>query len=168
LVYQPETDCYRCPAGEILSRHHFVAARGYYEYRPKRGTCARCRLRQFCTRDKNGRTLKRYAGHELLDQARKQSHSPQARCDRRKWLWFQERNFAEATVQHGFKRARWRGLWRQTIQDYLIAAIQNLRIIAKIQKLLLLAVSRVLAKAKRLPASCRCQALLPGTAYRLE
>ena len=33
FVYQPETDCYRCPAGEILYRHHFVARRGYYEYR---------------------------------------------------------------------------------------------------------------------------------------
>ena len=42
FIYQPETDCYRCPAGEILSRHHFVSRRGYYEYRPKRGTCAGC------------------------------------------------------------------------------------------------------------------------------
>jgi hypothetical protein len=58
--------------------------------------------------------------------------------------WFQERNFAEAAVQHGFKRARWRGLWRQSIQDYLIAAIQNLRIIAKNQKHLLLALTRSL------------------------
>ncbi len=144
FVYQPETDCYSCPAGEILSRHHFVAARGYYEYRPERGTCARCTLRQLCTRDQNGRTLKRYAGQELLDKARQQSHSPQARSDRKRRQWFQERNFAEAAVQHGFKRARWRGLWRQSIQDYLIAAIQNLRIIAKNQRHLLLALTRSL------------------------
>ena len=154
FIYQPKTDCYRCPAGEILSRHHFVVRRGYYEYRPKRGTCAGCRLRPFCTRDKNGRTLKRYADQELLDKARKQSHSPQARSDRRKRQWFQERNFAEAAVQHGFKRARWRGLWRQSIQDYLIAAIQNLRIIAKNQKNLLLALAQILGKAKLLPISC--------------
>jgi hypothetical protein len=81
--------------------------RGYYEYRPKRRTCAACSLWQFCTRDQNGRTLKRYAGQELLDKARKQSHSPAA--DRKRRQWFQERNFAEATVQRGFKRARWRG-----------------------------------------------------------
>jgi hypothetical protein len=30
---------------------------------------------------------------------------------------------------HHFKRARWRRLWRQQIQDYLIAAIQNVRIL---------------------------------------
>jgi hypothetical protein len=146
FVYQPETDSYRCPAAKILSRHHFVARRGYFEYRPKRGTCACCRLRQFCTRDPNGRTLKRYAGQELLDKARKQSHSPQALRDRKRRQWFQERNFAEATVRHGFKRARWRGLWRQSIQDYLIAAIQNLRIIARNQKHLLIALLRMLAQ----------------------
>ena len=91
------------------------------------------------------------AGQELLDKARQQSHSPQARSDRMRRQWFQERNFAEAAVQHGFKRARWRGLWRQSIQDYLIAAIQNLRIIAKNHKHLLLALTRILAKAKLLP-----------------
>jgi Transposase DDE domain len=69
-----------------------------------------------------------------LDKARKQAHSSQARCDRRRRQWFQERNFAEAAVPHGFKRARWRGLRRQSIQDYLIAAIQNFRIIARRQK----------------------------------
>lgn len=152
FIYQPESDCYRCPAREILSRHHFVVRRGYYEYRPQRGTCARCRLRQFCTRDKNGRTLKRYADQELLDKARQQSHSPQARCDRRKRQWFQERNFAEAAVQYGFKRARWRGLWRQSIQDYLIAAIQNLRIIAKNQKNLLLALAQILVRPNCFPS----------------
>ena len=131
FAYQRETDCYKCPTGRTLSRHHFVPSRGYYEYRTKRGICARCRLRHLCTRDKSGRTLKRYAGQELLDKARKQSHSPAAHCDRKRRQWFQERNFGEAAVQHGFKRARWRGLWKQSIQDYLIAAIQNLRIIVR-------------------------------------
>ena len=40
-----------------------------------------------------------------------------------------ERSFADATNNHHFKRARWRRLWRQQIQDYLIAAIQNIRIL---------------------------------------
>ena len=144
FAYQPKADCYKCPAGRTLFRHHFVPSRGYYEYRTKRGTCTECRLRRFCTRDRNGRTLKRYAGQELLDKARKQSHSPAARSDRKRRQWFQERNFGEAAVQHGFKRARWRGLWRQSIQDYLIAAIQNLRIIARRQKNLLFVFGRKL------------------------
>jgi hypothetical protein len=40
-----------------------------------------------------------------------------------------ERSFADAANNHQFKRSRWRRLWRQQIQDYLIAAIQNVRIL---------------------------------------
>ena len=40
-----------------------------------------------------------------------------------------EASFADATNNHHFKRARWRRLWRQQIQDYLIASIQNVRIL---------------------------------------
>jgi hypothetical protein len=40
-----------------------------------------------------------------------------------------EQSFADAANNHGFKRSRWRRLWRQQIQDYLIAAIQNIRIL---------------------------------------
>src|SRR5687767_12142655 len=42
-----------------------------------------------------------------------------------------EGSFADAANNHGFKRACWRGLWRQQIQDWLIAAVQNLRILLK-------------------------------------
>ena len=38
-----------------------------------------------------------------------------------------ERSFADAANCHGLKRARWRGLWKQAIQDLLIATVQNLR-----------------------------------------
>ena len=37
-----------------------------------------------------------------------------------------ERSFADAANRHGFKRAGWRGLVKQPIQDLLIATIQNL------------------------------------------
>jgi hypothetical protein len=42
-----------------------------------------------------------------------------------------EGSFGDATVHHGFKRSRWRRLWRQRIQDFLIAAVQNLRLLAR-------------------------------------
>jgi hypothetical protein len=38
-----------------------------------------------------------------------------------------ERSFANAANCHGLKRSRWRGLWRQAIQDLIIATVQNLR-----------------------------------------
>jgi len=128
FTYDQATDAYFCPAGEVLVTDHFHARRGYYEYRAARGVCAACPLASQWTRDKSGRTLKRYAGQEHLDRARRQSHGPAAKRDRKRRQWFQERNFGEAAVQHGFKRSRWRGLWRQQIQDLLIAAIQNIKI----------------------------------------
>ena len=42
-----------------------------------------------------------------------------------------ERSFADAANNNRFKRARWRGLWRQSIQDLLIATCQNLRKLAQ-------------------------------------
>jgi hypothetical protein len=48
-----------------------------------------------------------------------------ALCKRRQHLI--ERSFADAANCHGLKRARWRGLWKQAIQDLLIATVQNLR-----------------------------------------
>src|SRR3972149_64165 len=41
-----------------------------------------------------------------------------------------ERSFARS-VRYGFGRARWRGLWRVRIQEYLTAAIQNIQILMK-------------------------------------
>ncbi len=42
-----------------------------------------------------------------------------------------EGGFADAANNHGFKRARWRRLKNQRIQDHLIAAIQNIRILIR-------------------------------------
>jgi hypothetical protein len=41
-----------------------------------------------------------------------------------------ERSFARGTP-YGFDRARWRGLWRVQIQEYLISAIQNIQVLLR-------------------------------------
>jgi transposase len=131
FAYDAPTDTFTCPAGRKLYNHHFNLRRGYHEYRTRAGVCGRCRLAHLCTRSKTGRTLNRYPKQELLDRARRQSGGPSAVRDRKRRQWFQERNFGKAAVEHGFKRARWRGLNKQTIQDQLIAAIQNLKILLR-------------------------------------
>ncbi len=131
FAYDATSDTFRCPAGRQLHRHHFHHGRGYHEYRTQPGVCGRCRLQHLCTRSQTGRTLNRYPQQELLDRARRQSAGPSARRDRQRRQWLQERNFAEAATEHGFKRARWRGLARQTIQDQIIAALQNLKILIR-------------------------------------
>jgi len=42
-----------------------------------------------------------------------------------------EGSFADAANNHGFKRSRWRGLVKQQIQDFLIAAVQNVKLVLK-------------------------------------
>ena len=41
-----------------------------------------------------------------------------------------ERSFARSK-RYGYKRARWRGLWRLQIQEYLTAAIQNILVLTR-------------------------------------
>ncbi len=88
-----------------------------------------CVLRAQCTRSSHGRTVQRHEKQLALDLARAQAHSLAARRDRKRRHHLMERSFADAANNHHFKRARWRRLWRQQIQDYLIAAIQNVRIL---------------------------------------
>jgi transposase len=131
FAYDAAANTYRCPAGQIMKAGPPRLGRGTMEYRAPRGTCARCALRPQCTRSQSGRTLHRHQQQERLDQARSQSHSWAARQDRKRRQVLAEGSFADAANNHGFKRARWRRLWRQQIQDWLIATVQNIRILAK-------------------------------------
>lgn len=128
--YDELMDCYHCPGGKRLTRRNFSSDRRAYEYKitsPK--LCAVCELRNQCTRAKDGRSLKRFMDQPLIEKGRAQSQSRAALADRRRRKHLMERSFADAANNHHFKRSRWRRLWRQQIQNYLIAAIQNIRIL---------------------------------------
>jgi hypothetical protein len=125
--YDSDNDLYRCPAGESLTRKR--EDRHYDVYGISRKICNACALRQQCTRAKGGRTLKRHRRHELVEKARARSHSSAARQDRKRRRYLMEGSFADGANNHGLKRARWRGLVRQQMQDFLIAACQNIRIL---------------------------------------
>lgn len=132
FVYESEQDRYRCPAGEFLYYHNFKPAEQLVEYKiSDSALCESCSLRSQCTRSKLGRTVTRPTFRELVELGREQADSPEARRDRARRKHIIEGSFADARNNHGFKRARWRGLWRQQIQDWLIAAIQNLRILLR-------------------------------------
>lgn len=132
FVYESEQDRYRCPAGHYLYYHHFKKEDQLIEYRIEQASlCAQCKLRAQCTQSKTGRSVTRPLFSELVEAGREQANSQAARQDRRRRQYLLEGSFADAANNHGFKRARWRGLWRQQIQDWLIAAVQNLRILMK-------------------------------------
>jgi len=131
--YETQTDTYRCPAGATLTKRKHKSKRNAYEYACSMTTCKACGIRSRCTRAKSGaaRSILRHNHQEAVDEAREQSHSKAAKQDRIRRKWLMEGSFADATNNHGFKRARWRRLWRQQIQDYMIAAIQNVRTLIK-------------------------------------
>lgn len=130
FTYRPEDNTYLCPAGQIMQPRRLHWFKRTWEYHLPKEVCAGCKLRSQCTRAKtSGRTIHRHEHQELLDRARQQAHSSAARQDRQRRQIVIEQSFADAANNHGFKRSRWRRLWRQQIQDYLIAAIQNIRIL---------------------------------------
>jgi len=126
FAYQPQSDTYLCPAGEVMRPRRCHPKRLTWEYVTKKGTCLLCQLRAFCTRSKTGRTIHRHREQTLLDAAKEQAGSAAGLADRKRRQHLMERSFADAANCHGFKR-RWRGLWKQAIQDLLIATVQNLR-----------------------------------------
>jgi transposase len=129
FIYDAASDTYRCPAGQVMKRWQKRAEKNAYQYMAKSGTCDNCRLRAQCTQAKGGRRIQRFDRQDELAQARAQSQSKAAQRDRRRRKHLMEGSFADAANNHGFKRARWRGLWRQKIQNHLIAACQNIRIL---------------------------------------
>jgi hypothetical protein len=131
FLYDAVSDTYRCPAGAMLHRRQKRPEKQAYQYLPKAGTCDTCALRALCTDAKGGRRIQRFDRQTEVDQARAQSQSPMARRDRQRRKHLMEGSFADATNCHGFKRARWRRLWRQQIQNHLVAACQNIRILLR-------------------------------------
>ena len=129
FMYQPASDTYLCPAGQQLRRRRYVRRQRVWEYGADKAACAGCALRAQCTRSKHARVVSRHEQAEILEVCRTQAHSTAAKRDRQRRQYLMEGSFADAANNHGFKRARWRRLWRQQIQDYLIAAIQNIRIL---------------------------------------
>jgi len=131
FVYDAANDTYRCPAGETLRRYQKRTYQSAWEYKAPRVACTRCALRAQCTDSKRGRRLVRHERQAELDQLRVIAKSPAAKKDRRRRQHLMEGSFADATNCHGFKRSRWRRLWRQQIQNHLIAACQNVRILLR-------------------------------------
>jgi len=128
FTYHPDTDTFTCPAGEILKRRHHYKQRNHYEYQASGGTCATCEFREQCTRSKTGRTVKRHLRQDELDSMLHHTKSTEAKRDIKTRQHLSERSFGRST-RYGFKRARWRRVWRVEIQDFLIAAIQNITVL---------------------------------------
>jgi len=128
--YDPQSDRYRCPAGNLLKPKSLHISRQSRDYAAPKKVCVACLIREQCTRNKSGRTIKRHLRQEELDRMREASRSSQAKRDIKTRQHLMERSFARGTW-YGFDRARWRRLWRVRIQEYLVAAIQNIEVLLR-------------------------------------
>jgi len=128
--YDGESDTYRCPAGQRLKPKSLHMSRQSRDYAAPKKICAVCDLREQCTKNKSGRTIKRHLRQEELGRMREASRSARARRDIRMRQHLMERSYARG-AWYGFDRARWRGLWRVEIQEYLISAVQNIQVLLK-------------------------------------
>lgn len=126
--YDPDQDVYICPKGQQLKRKSLHPKRSSIDYGAPKKACSVCDIRDQCTKNKSGRTVKRHLRHEELDQMRSAAKSTKSKRDIKTRQHLMERSFAQAK-RYGFDRARWRGLWRMHIQEYLICAIQNIQIL---------------------------------------
>ena len=133
FTYDSAKDVFICPAGNELRKRKLIPHRNHYEYIASSRICTNCHLRSECSRSKYGRTVKRHARQEELDQMLQQANSRSARKDIKTRQHLMERSFARST-RYGFKRARWRRNWRVEIQEYLTAAIQNISILLRYVK----------------------------------
>lgn len=133
FVYEPQWDRLRCPQGHYLVCHQERPEEQAKVYLIEDAAlCASCPLRPQCTQSKRGRSIQRHVQAELVEAARAQAHSPEARHSRKRRQHVMEGSFADAFNNHGARKARWRGLARQRIQSWLIAAVQNLRALLQV------------------------------------
>lgn len=128
--YCPEKDCFICPAGEVLKLRKLIEHLKHFEYYISPKICNRCTLKHKCTRSKQGRTVKRHIRQNDLDNMLSISESRQAKKDIAKRQHLMERSYARSK-RYGYKRARWRRLWRVRIQEYLTSTIQNIMVLVR-------------------------------------
>jgi len=133
FAYDRKTDTYACPAGVTLKKRTLHENKQNIEYAASKKDCAVCTVRSDCTKSRGPRTVQRHVRQEELNLMLTIARSRQARSDLKTRKHLMERSYARST-RFGFDRARWRGVWKVAIQEYLIAAIQNIQVLIRYAK----------------------------------
>jgi transposase len=131
FIYDAASDTFTCPAGKAMKRKARI--RDWIVYIAGTDVCLACSLKEQCTKAKTGRAVRRHVRHDVLAMMYARGRSKAAKRNLRVRQHLMERSFAQG-VRFGMKKARWRRLWRVQIQEYLIASVQNIRILLKATK----------------------------------
>ena len=127
--YIEQANAYRCPAGELLHPKQKREERDAVRYGTDADTCANCELQARCTTSA-ARSITRHVRQSEIELALADLRTKPARADLKRRQHLMEGSFAVA-VRHGFKRCRWRELWRAEIHELLVATVQNVAVLAR-------------------------------------
>ncbi len=88
FAYDSEQDCYRCPAGQVLSYRSssLELGRPIRYYRAPVSVCRTCALKARCTRNQEARRLSRWEHEDLLDQMQQRVATQPSKMKQRKAL----------------------------------------------------------------------------------
>ena len=132
FIYEAAEDRLRCPEGHYLVLHQDRPQEQIKVYLIEDAKlCAQCPMRKQCTESARGRSIRRHVQTEIVEAARAEAQSEAGAYSRKRRRHVMEGSFADAFNNHGAKKARWRGLARQRIQSWLIATVQNLRVLVR-------------------------------------
>src|SRR4030066_999895 len=95
--YDPPSDTYRCPAGNQLKPKSLHLNRQSRDYAAPKKICAACDLREQCTKNKSGRTVKRHLRQEELDRMGGASRWAKAKRDIKMRQHLMEGSYARGT-----------------------------------------------------------------------
>jgi transposase len=126
FTYDAEADTYTCPHGQLLFHRGTNRKLGERHYRPERGTCDACPLRESCTNSKTGRTVTRNRHEAEWERQRDHARTPEAVMGKVLRGIIAEGKFAEA-VRHGLKTMRYVGKEMALLQSTLVAFILNVK-----------------------------------------
>jgi hypothetical protein len=112
FCYDPEQDCYWCPAGERLAFRLQIEEKGRHIKYFASGACANCTIRTQCNHNKGRRRITRWLHEELLDDLQKRVQESRERMKLRKRL--AEHPFG--TIKHHWDQGHfpWPGQCRLT------------------------------------------------------
>lgn len=126
--YDESDDTYTCPAGQKLVRTKYRADKDAYRYSASAKVCRSCPVRELCTTSRHGRTISRQLRQAIFERSTARMKTKEGKDHKKLRRWLMEGSFARS-VRLGYKRAHVRGLPNMIIQDYLVAAAQNLLIL---------------------------------------
>lgn len=126
--YEAETDQYRCPQGQVLTRRQSVdPAPDRILYQALGSTCKACPVQSQCTTTSHGRRVYRSAYEAYLERVRSYHLTDDYQKARRKRQVWVEPLFGEAKQWHGLRRFRLRRLWKVNCEALLTASGQNIK-----------------------------------------